>query len=332
MNQHLTWEEISDHFMGGLGPAQAQHARECGVCRAEVDVLQDALAEFRGTVVNWTERMRRPALDTSVVMTTGVGRQLDLWRGMYAGNETKAGFTSLAIHAAMVALLMLLGTLRPVQKIVRQVEVTLIAPAPVKLAESHGGGGGGARQPEVKKADLPKPAARQFVAPRVDSVQSKLELPATLAADLPDVNSSNVGNLTGLTALNGIGAGGGIGSGYGGGVGGGKGPGVGSGSGGRTGGGVYRPGGGVSNPIVIHQEEPQYSEEARKAKWQGSVLLSLVVDENGRPVDIKVLRPLGLGLDEKAIQAVSKWLFRPGMKEGKPVKVQAQVEVSFRLL
>jgi protein TonB len=239
------------------------------------------------------------------------------------------GLGSLAVHAAMIALLLFLGSLKPVQKAMRDV-VTLIAPAPLKVAENKGGGGGGARQPEVKKAELPKPA-RQFVAP-TEPVQTRLAAPISVNADLPDINPAEVGNLTGLTAMAGAGAGAGFGNGKGAGIGNGDGNGVGSGTGGGLGGGVYRPGNGVTNPTVIYQQEPQYSEEARKAKWQGSVLLSLVVDENGKPIDIKVVRPLGLGLDEKAIEAVSKWTFKPGMRDGKPVKVQAQVEVTFRLL
>jgi TonB family protein len=133
-------------------------------------------------------------------------------------------------------------------------------------------------------------------------------------------------------ASNGIGSGGGIGSGKGGGVGPGNGPGFGPGSGGGFGGGAYRIGGGVSAPVPIYQPEPEYSEEARKAKWQGSVLLSLVVDESGKAVGIKVTKSLGLGLDQKAIEAVEKWRFKPGMKDGKAVPVMASVEVNFRLL
>ncbi len=94
---------------------------------------------------------------------------------------------------------------------------------------------------------------------------------------------------------------------------------------------AYRPDGGVSNPIPLYRTEPQYSEEARHANWGGAVLLSIVVDETGKPTNIRVIRPLGLGLDEKAIEAVSQWKFQPGTKDGAPVPVQAQIEVNFRL-
>ncbi len=96
--------------------------------------------------------------------------------------------------------------------------------------------------------------------------------------------------------------------------------------------GVYRPGGGVTNPIPTYHPEPQYTEEARQAKWQGSVMVSVIIDATGTPTNIKVIRPLGLGLDEKAIEAVSQWKFQPGTKDGVPVPVQAQIEVTFRLL
>ena len=92
-----------------------------------------------------------------------------------------------------------------------------------------------------------------------------------------------------------------------------------------------RPGGDVSAPIPVYRAEPQYSPEALKAQLQGSVTLSLVVDENGKTQNIHVIRPLGLGLDEQAIEAVSKWTFKPGLKNGVAVPVQAQIEVTFRL-
>ncbi len=85
-------------------------------------------------------------------------------------------------------------------------------------------------------------------------------------------------------------------------------------------------------PAIISKVEPQYSEEARKAGLQGTVLLKIVVDTDGKPRDPKVLRSLGLGLDERAVEAVSNWKFQPGAKDGQPVPVQAQIEVNFRLL
>ena len=84
--------------------------------------------------------------------------------------------------------------------------------------------------------------------------------------------------------------------------------------------------------MPVYKPEPEYSEEARKAKWQGAVLLSMVVDENGVPQEIMVVRSIGLGLDQKAIEAVKKWRFKPGVKDGKAVPVFANIEVNFRLL
>jgi protein TonB len=96
--------------------------------------------------------------------------------------------------------------------------------------------------------------------------------------------------------------------------------------------GVFRIGGEVSAPILVSKVEPAYTEEARKAKYSGTVLLSIVIGADGLPRNVHVIRPLGHGLDEKAIEAVMKWRFRPGMKGGQAVATQAQVEVNFRLL
>jgi len=130
---------------------------------------------------------------------------------------------------------------------------------------------------------------------------------------------------------NGIGSGGGVGSGSGGGVGSGRGPGVGPGWGGGIGGGAYRVGGGVSAPRALYSPDPEYSEEARKAKYQGTVVLWVVVGPDGRPKEVRVQRSLGLGLDEKAVEAVRQWKFEPAKKDGSPVAVQINVEVNFRL-
>jgi TonB family protein len=94
---------------------------------------------------------------------------------------------------------------------------------------------------------------------------------------------------------------------------------------------VYRVGGGVTAPALLYKVEPDYSEEARNAHLEGSVILYAEVDPTGRAVNLRVVRSLGMGLDEKAIEAVPKWKFRPGYKDGKPVTVAATIEVNFRL-
>jgi TonB family protein len=98
-----------------------------------------------------------------------------------------------------------------------------------------------------------------------------------------------------------------------------------------TGGGVYRVGGGVSAPKVISSPDPGYTKEARRAKHEGICVLSLIVGSDGMPRDIRVARSLGMGLDEKAIEAVKKWRFDPAMKDGKPVAVAINVQMTFRL-
>jgi TonB family protein len=94
----------------------------------------------------------------------------------------------------------------------------------------------------------------------------------------------------------------------------------------------FRVGGGVTAPSLIYKVEPQYTEEANQAKLQGTVLLYVQVSQEGKAINMKVLHGLGLGLDEKAMEAVAKWRFQPGMKDGQPVTVEAQIEVNFRLL
>jgi TonB family protein len=96
--------------------------------------------------------------------------------------------------------------------------------------------------------------------------------------------------------------------------------------------GVFRPGRDGTPPVLTDHKEPGYSEEARLAKMQGTVTLFVVIGEDGKAKDIRVLKSLGLGLDEEAVEAVSKWQFRPGMKDGQPVEVRSTIEVNFRLL
>ncbi|MDP8990641.1 MAG: TonB family protein [Acidobacteriota bacterium] len=96
--------------------------------------------------------------------------------------------------------------------------------------------------------------------------------------------------------------------------------------------GVYRIGNGVSAPRVASKLEPHYSEEARIGRLQGTVTVSVVVGEDGRAKNIRVTKSLGLGLDEKAIEAIGLWQFIPGEKEGMPVPILATIQVNFRLV
>jgi len=265
-----------------------------------------------------------------------------IW-GLTAGNESRAGLMSFLVHCGLIALLLIVGTNKQVQEAVKQT-VGLVAPidlAPYKPSPNKGGGGGGDRSPlPASKGRLPRASLRQFTPPMavVNNPNPKLIMEPTIIAppdaQLPQVNMAQYGDPFGKVGppSNGPGSGGGIGSGSGGGVGSGRGPGVGPGEGGGIGGGVYRIGGGVSAPTLLYKVEPEYSEEARKAKFQGTVVLYIVVDEKGMPQQLRVVRPLGLGLDEKAIEAVMKWRFKPGYKDGKPVAVAATIEVNFRLL
>lgn len=94
---------------------------------------------------------------------------------------------------------------------------------------------------------------------------------------------------------------------------------------------VYRVGVGVSPPKLLEAPDPKYSKQALEARYQGTVVLFVVVSAEGRPTEIRVQRSLGLGLDEEAVKAVRKWRFQPALKEGNPVAVQVNIEVNFRL-
>ena len=87
----------------------------------------------------------------------------------------------------------------------------------------------------------------------------------------------------------------------------------------------------ISGPRVIHKADPEYTPEALEAKLVGEVILSLVVDTEGTPTEIKLIKGLGKGLDEKAVECLQKWRFKPGMRNGEPVPIKATVEINFRL-
>ncbi len=283
-------------------------------------------------------------------LTSKPVRVKNIW-GAY--DYKKGGATgSIVVHGIVIGALIFVSIsgARVVKKITQD-SVTLVAPdvseyMPLsnKAHDTLGGGGGGGDRDKIvaPKGKLPKLAMEQITPPAmvIRNEHPKLAVEPTVVVPpqmkLPmAANMPNLGNP--MSAIpsgppsNGTGSGGGIGSGSGGGVGVGAGPGVGEGRGGGYGGGLFRVGGGVSAPKALFTPDPEYSEEARKAKYQGVVVLWLVVDQNGRPQQVKIARSLGLGLDQKAIEAVRQWKFEPALKDGKPVAVQINVEVNFRL-
>lgn len=284
---------------------------------------------FKSLVSNIKDFINPPKLPPLEVTSKSV-EVPEIW-GAYGDKQGRSGIMSVLIHVGVILLLLFAFQTPAVQKKMKQVSDIYLnlqefKPKLPKAAEKAGGGGGQKDLKPASHGEAPKFAKKQFVAPTMAIPQPKLPMVPTITADIPKIDADQYGAPNSLLNESSLGNGTGTG------IGSGNGNGYGPGSGGGTGGGAYRIGGEVSAPTLISKTEPEYSEEARKAKYSGSVLLSIVVDVNGLPRDIKVVRPLGLGLDEKAIEAVMKWRFRPGMKGGRPVPVQAQVEVSFRLL
>jgi len=249
--------------------------------------------------------------------------------------DHRSFIASFLSHAALIALIasgIWVGHRTVVKREVISSE--LIYP----LTGKGGGGGGDRSLIAATKGTTPRFEPEQFAPPMivVRNPAPKLTMPEAVVGP-PDVKlpqSEKIGDLVSSSIVmpsNGVGEVGGAGNGSRGGLGPGFGPGVGPGSLGGFGGQAYRPGRGITPPRAIYDPEPEYSEEARRIRQQGIVILSLIVDPNGRAKDIRVARSLGLGLDEKAIEAVRTWKFQPGMKDGQPVAVEVNIEVNFRL-
>lgn len=274
----------------------------------------------------------------------------EVW-GQFNNYRANGLVVSGIVHVALVGLILAgaaIGHQVVVQAKQREV-VLLVAPSPdsyILRTSSKvvgGGGGGGDRDPlPASKGRLPKFAMVQITPPQIviRNLAPKLTVEPTVIVPpqvhLAENHMPNLGNpsataLPGAPPSNGSGSGGGIGSGSGGGVGVGHGAGVGAGSGGGIGGGVFKVGGGISAPQPVLTPDPEYTEEARRAKTQGTCTLFLIVDAAGQPRDIRVVHGLGFGLDAKAIEAVKQWRFDPSLKDGKPVSVQISIEVEFKL-
>jgi TonB family protein len=160
------------------------------------------------------------------------------------------------------------------------------------------------------------------------AVPPDVKLPDNLS--LPNIGVHEVTKVS--LASNGPGTFAGLGTGSDGGRGPGRGIGNGPGEDRGFGDSVYRPGvGGVTNPVPVVYPEAEFSDEARRNKYQGICMVSIIVDARGFPRNPRVVRSLGMGLDEKALEAVQKYRFKPAMKDGKPVASMISVEVDFRL-
>ncbi|HEX5228489.1 MAG TPA: energy transducer TonB [Bryobacteraceae bacterium] len=240
----------------------------------------------------------------------------------------KSQALSLAVHT-LIALLLLIAA--------RSVKSPIAATAPIhampliffhppQAPEARSGGSNQTAFP-AKQGSPPPRAPRTFIPPQ-SSEHPPLALPITISFDIPlEGTSSNIGDPLSKLAIGSLGKNGVNGIGDQGGR-----SGIGDGPSGPQGiAGIHRERG-VRPPELIYKVEPEYSEEARKAKYQGIVVLEIEVDSSGNVGAVRVQRGLGLGLDEKAIDAVSHWRFHPGVLNGKPVATEARVQVHFQLL
>lgn len=217
---------------------------------------------------------------------------------------------------------------------VKQIIVTSLTPPPEmpKMQDRMGGGGGQRGPTPVTKGHLPKFADQQITPPVVKQPleQPKIKMPEETIEVQKDLHMAN-NTMPQIGMPNSPLLGASLGSGRGSGIGSGTGSGLGPGTGGNYGGGLRHVGGGVSAPEVIFKVEPEFSEEARKAKFMGVVTVNLIVDAKGLPQNVHVLRGVGMGLDEKALEAVRQYRFKPAMENGHPVPVQVNVEVNFQI-
>ena len=250
--------------------------------------------------------------------------------------------SSIAAHLAIALLFLYVVTrpevLSPPPQFQMPTDITWI----VQPGPGGGGGGGGNKMPDPpKKTELKGPEKITVpVAPTPKPVAKEVPPPAQLT--IPAVpTASSVQELPGMittvptaTASLGSGSGGGSGTGTGTGSGPGDGSGLGPGSGGGTGGGAFRLGTpGLVSPEVLFEKKPEYTSDAMRAKVQGTVEVEAVVNVDGSVGQVKIVRSLDdrFGLDQKAIEAVRNWKFRPGTRFGKAVPVLVLIELTFTL-
>jgi protein TonB len=246
--------------------------------------------------------------------------------------DPKATAASIAIYTLAILLFIWISYRKVTNYIANKSDqITQLTPPPeMKPAKTLMGGGGGQRgATPVTQGHLPKFAETQITPPKIP-VETKIQMPDATLEVQPNLKMAN-NTMPNFGMPNSPLVGNSMGNGKGSGLGSGDGSGLGNGSGGGYGGGVKQIGGGVSAPILTFSVEPEFSEEARKAKAAGNVLVELIVDPQGRPQNVHVIRPVGMGLDEKAVEAVKQYKFKPAMEAGKPVAVKLDVDVEFQI-
>jgi len=246
--------------------------------------------------------------------------------------QSRTYFYSLLLHAlgaAIIAASVAAVAVRPAEAERHFDSVQIALSDYLASYGASGNGGGGQHEPDPASGGvLPQTSKMQITPPTVTVNDHLPILPVQPTIEAPEVKfeAGQIGDpLSTLSKLsNGPGGRAGIGNGDGGSIGSGPGPGCCSDS--------YASGvGGVTAPKVIYSIDPEYTNEARQARHQGTVILWAVVGPDGRVYGLRIRRPLGMGLDEKAMEAVQQYRFEPGKKDGKPVPVRVVVEVSFRL-
>lgn len=259
--------------------------------------------------------------------------------------DRMSSLLSIVIHAAVFAVILalVLGQKKKPVAVTQVVETPVFNITPFVPSQHATGGGGGGGDREVLHSPvgkLPKVAKVQIVPPDeiIRNPKPKLVAPPTVVlppeVKMPNSAMPNLGVPTTTVhgpASNGTGSAGGVGSGSSGGVGSGSGAGVGPGNGGGYGGGVYQVGNGVRPPVPIFVPEPEFSDQARMAKYQGLCVVEVVIDAKGMPRDPRVIRHLGMGLDQKALEAVRRYRFKPATLQGRPVAVRMDIEIDFHI-
>jgi protein TonB len=248
--------------------------------------------------------------------------------------STASTMWAMLAHAAAIALIFWLGVMHvKFAAPVKTDALTNLTPPPEMTPQKNvmGGGGGQRGATPVTQGRMPKFADTQITPPKAPPMEEpKIKMPDATIEVQKDLKMAN-NTMPNFGMPNSPLVGNSMGNGSGSGLGSGNGSGMGNGSGGGYGGGVRSIGGGVSAPVLTYSVEPEFSEEARKAKQAGNVLVGLIVDQQGRPQNVHVVRGVGMGLDEKAMEAVRQYRFKPAMEGGKPVAVQLNVEVNFQI-